>query len=316
MYDMVLMAGGTEGLLDGLNEKARFNRPNGLAISRHGGLFVADFGNHAIRKVSMIGEVSLIAGGRKGTAQDGTASLATFVSPRSLTFDSTGNLYVADFGSNKLRRISVDLIVSTLAGSGVKGTKDGRGSDASFEELRSITYHAGYIYAADRYRVRRISLLGQVSSWAGGTESGLWDGHATQARFGTLSAIGADAAGNLFLVDADNVAIRYITPLQKVGTLAGADVIPAEGSNSFLQNPVGLAVDREGNCLVTDLGDKAVKKISPKGVITELYGPLTLKLKPNALQFEHPAGITIGDDGRVYVTDLARHAIYCLIPAS
>ncbi|MBL8150433.1 MAG: hypothetical protein JNN15_10960 [Blastocatellia bacterium] len=320
-YQVTTMAGSAEksieGFTDGLAEKARFNRPNGLAIGKQGSIFAADFGNHAIRRISQIGEVTTIAGGRAGKLIDGPATLATFNNPRGLTFDSSGNLYVADFGNSRIRKISPELVVSSLAGTGTRGTSDGRALEAMFDELRDVTYHSGYIFAADRYRVRRVSLFGQVTTWAGGLESGLWDGQGVAARFGTLSAIAADLPGNIFVVDVDNVAIRYITPLQKVGTLAGADVIPPEGSNTFLQNPVGLAVDRDGNCWVTDLGDYTIKKITPKGVITQVAGSLVAGCQDgSALQasFQHPSGIAVADDGRIYVTDIERHTVRCIYP--
>ncbi len=318
-YQVVTVAGGGEaGFIDGLGEKAKFNRPNGIALSRQGSIFVADFGNSAIRRVSIIGEVSTIAGGKTAkTLQDGLAPLAAFLNPRGVVFDNDGNLYIADFGNNVVRQISTELEVSTLAGSGAKGRAEGTGRTASFEEVRDLAYFAGYIFVADRYRVRRVGRSGSVITWAGGTESGLWDGSGVQARFSTLSAITTDLNGNLYVVDADNCAIRYITQLQKVGTLAGADVNPADGSNTFLQQPVGIALDKEGNCWVTDVGDYTIKKITPKGVITQVAGSLKAgHLDGPALsaQFQHPSGIAVADDGRVYVTDLAAHCLRCLIP--
>jgi hypothetical protein len=319
-YEVITIAGGTEGFIDSVGSKARFSRPNGLAVGRQGTIFVADFGNNAVRRVTPDGEVSTLTGGRSADKMlDGIAVLATFSKPRGLTFDSNSNLYVADFGNYTIRKINSDLVVSTLAGSVMKGTDEGRGTQAMFEEVRDVTYHSGYIFAADRYRIRRVSLIGQVSTWAGSTESGLWDGPSPQARFGTLSAIAADQHGNVFTVDADNIAIRYVTPLQKVGTLAGADVIPPEGSNTLLQNPVGLAIDQDGNCWVTDVGDYTVKKITPQGVITQVAGSLSPGHKDgpaHEAQFEHPSGIAIGIDGRVYVTDLANHSLRCLVPKS
>lgn len=316
-YEVKTIAGGREGYIDNVGEKARFHRPNGLAVGKQGSVFVADFGNSAIRRVTPEGEVSTIAGGRRGALQDGLAGVATFLNPRGLTFDNDGNLYVADFGNNAVRMINPDLEVSTLAGTGLKGTKDGEGTMASFEEVRDIAYHSGYIYVVDRYRVRRVSRTKMVSSFAGSMESGLWDGPAAQAKFGTLSAIAADQHGNIFVVDADNSAIRYITQLQKVGTLAGADVIPAEGSNAFLQHPVGLAIDSEGNCWVTDVGDFTVKKITPNGVITQVAGSLVAGHQDGpalSAQFQHPSGIAVGIDGKIYVTDLTSHSLRCLVP--
>ncbi|MEW6730430.1 MAG: hypothetical protein AB1489_03730 [Acidobacteriota bacterium] len=317
-YEVITVAGGKgAGFVDAVGGKAKFNRPNGIIVGRQGNILVADFANNAIRRVTPNGEVSTVAGGRAGARQDGVAGFATFSNPRGLTFDNDGNLYVADFGNNVLRKIDTTLVVSTLAGSGVKGSSEGQGMTAMFEELRDVTYHAGYIFAADRYRVRRVSRQGSVTSWAGGTELGLWDGTAAQARFGTLSAIAADSRGNIFVVDTDNIAIRYITQLQKVGTLAGADVIPLEGSNTLLQSPVGLAIDQEDNCWVTDVGDYTVKKITPQGVIIQVAGSLTSGYKDGPAQlaqFEYPAGIAVAPDGRIYIADLAANALRCLVP--
>ncbi|MBK7996376.1 MAG: hypothetical protein IPK14_24310 [Blastocatellia bacterium] len=318
-YRVVTVAGGlTSGFVDAMGEKAKFNRPNGIAISRQGSVFIADFGNSAIRRVSVIGEVTTIAGGKATkTFQDGLAPLAAFLNPRGLVFDNDGNLYIADFGNNLIRQIDGNLEVTTLAGSGAKSQSDGAGRAASFVEVRDVAYHSGYIFAVDRYQVRRISRTGSVVTWAGGTESGLWDGVGVQARFGTLSAVATDTVGNLYVVDADNSAIRYITQLQKVGTLAGADITPADGSNTFLQQPTSVALDSMGNCWVTDVGDYTVKKITPQGVITQVAGCLTPGHEDGpALQakFQHPAGIALSPDGRIYVTDLATHCLRCLIP--
>lgn len=318
-YEVVTVAGGPDsGFIDAMGEKAKFNRPNGIAISRQGSIFIADFGNSAIRRVSVIGEVTTIAGGKSvSTFQNGLAPLAAFLNPRGLIFDPDGNLYIADFGNNLIRQIDGNLEVTTLAGSGAKKHSEGEAKTASFEEIRDLAYFAGYIFAVDRYRIRRISRTGSVVTWAGGAESGLWDGMGAQARFGTLSAITIDAFGNIYVVDADNSAIRYINQLQKVGTLAGADITPPDGSNTFLQQPVGIAVDQEGNCWVTDTGDYTVKKITPKGVITQIAGSLKQgHLDGPALlaQFQQPSGVGVGSDGRVYITDIATHSLRCLIP--
>lgn len=317
-YEVVTVAGGLDsGFIDAIGEKAKFNRPNGIAISRQGSIFIADFGNNAIRRVSVIGEVTTVAGGKSITAfQNGLAPLAAFLNPRGLVFDTDGNLYIADFGNNLIRQIDGNLEVTTLAGSGIKKHSEGEAKTASFEEIRDLAYFAGYIFAVDRYKVRRISRTGSVVTWAGGEESGLWDGTGAQARFGTLSAIAIDTFGNIYVVDADNSAIRYITQLQKVGTLAGADITPPDGSNTFLQQPVGIAVDPEGNCWVTDAGDYTVKKITPKGVITQIAGSLKQgHLDGPALlaQFQQPSGVGVGSDGRIYITDIATHSLRCLI---
>lgn len=317
-YEVITIAGDGPGFLDGIGNKAKFNRPNGIAIGRQGTIFIADFGNNAIRRVTAAGEVTTLAGGRTASVkQDGLAALSAFCNPRGLCFDAESNLFIADFGNFLIRQIDSQLMVSTVAGSGSKGTNDGNLQSCAFEEVRDVAYSSGYIFVADRYRVRRINRGSSIVTFAGSLESGLWDSDGVQARFGTLSAIDADAQGNIYVVDADNSAIRYITPLQKVGTLAGADVIPPEGSNTLMQQPVGLAVDKDGNIWVTDSGDYTIKKISPKGVITQMAGSMVPgHLDGDALQaqFQKPSGIAVGINGKIYITDLATHSLRCIQP--
>jgi hypothetical protein len=318
LYEVITIAGGSAGFVDSAGNRARFNRPNGLAVGRQGSIFVADFGNNAIRKVTPQGVVTTLAGGRQASLrQDGLAAVAAFSNPRGVAFDQEGVLFIADFGNNQIRQLDGNLVVRTIAGNGSKGTQDGECTTAAFLEARDLACQAGYIFVADRYRVRRVNRTMSVQTWAGSLEAGLWDGVGVQARFGTLSAIAADNQGNIFVVDADNSAIRYITPLQKVGTLAGADVVPPEGSNSFLQHPVGIDVDTAGNCWVTDVGDYTIKRISPQGVITQIAGSLQPGDKDGlatAAQFGHPSGIAVAANGLVYITDLANHSLRCLRP--
>lgn len=317
-YNVITIAGNGPGYVDATVVKAKFQRPNGLAVSRDGTLYIADFGNNAIRTISPHGEVATLSGGRvMGVKQDGLAGLASFANPRGIKLDPDGNIYVADFGNNAIRQIDTHQLVSTVAGSGIKGYAEGQGNTVAFQEVRDLAYYAGYLFVVDRYMVRRVSRGGLVTTWAGSKESGLWDGAGAQARFGTLSSIASDQNGTMYMVDVDNNAIRYVTQTQKVGTLAGADIEPREGSNSMLHTPVGITVDFDGNCWVTDMGDYSIKQITPQGAIIQIAGSMQPGQKDGPAaeaQFQHPSGIAIGADGRIYVTDLATHSIRCLVP--
>lgn len=151
---MSLFAGslGAKGSEDGLGPLARFNRPGCLALDSSNNLYVADYGNHLIRKVSKNGMVTTVAGcaGVSG-AINGAGSSARFNNPMGVGVDRDGTLYVADSGNHTLRKITLDGVVSTLAGTtGVAGTSDGVGSLASFTGPYGVAVDgAGNVYVAD-----------------------------------------------------------------------------------------------------------------------------------------------------------------------
>jgi len=150
-------AGIEKGFADGIGSAARFNYPGGIAMDAAGNLYVADTGNHSIRKVTPKGEVSTLAGSKEGFADD-IGGAARFSHPEGITIDAAGNLYVADRDNLRIRRVTPKGKVSTLAG-GKYGTADGIGSAARFANPVDIaTDAAGNIYVADigHYRIRKI----------------------------------------------------------------------------------------------------------------------------------------------------------------
>jgi sugar lactone lactonase YvrE len=152
------IAGGAQGYLDGQGTAAQFNFPTGLALDGQGNLFVADYNNQRIRRISAAGIVTTVAGtGGQGYA-DGPANAALFTFPHRLALDAAGNLYVADVSNQRIRKISVAGQVSTLAG-GTAGSADGRGTAAQFNLPFAVaTDAAGRLYVADlgNNRIRKI----------------------------------------------------------------------------------------------------------------------------------------------------------------
>lgn len=181
-YVTNLAGGGAQGFADGQGDAARFNRIIGLAIDKLGNIYVVDNSNHCIRKVTPGGNVTTFAGTGVRGQQDGPAATATFSGPSGITIDAAGNLYVVDYGDEKIRKITPAGMVSTLAGSGDAGSADGIGSQASFYLLGGITTDAaGNVYVCDggNNKIRKITPAGVVSTYAGSSEQGNADGYAT-----------------------------------------------------------------------------------------------------------------------------------------
>ena len=190
-------AGGTQGNADGTGTAAQFNYASGIAIDSTGNLYVADYSNHRIRKITPSGVVSTFAGSSQGYA-DGNGTAAQFNSPYGIAIDSSGNLYVADYYGRRIRKISTAGVVSTFAGA--NGYVDGAGTIARFSSPSGITQdYLGNLYVADRrnHKIRKITPDGVVSSFAGSSQ-GYADGTGTAAQFNSPYGIAIDSAGNLY----------------------------------------------------------------------------------------------------------------------
>ena len=162
---------GTEqpGFLNGDITIAQFQaNKGGIAADAQGNVYIADTFNGRIRKISVSGEVSTIAGDGTEGLKNGDAATAKFRFPDGITIDRDGNLYVADAGNLCIRKITPSGMVSTLAGSGVQGTKDGDAASAQFSFIGDIVAdNNGNVYVTDEDRIRKISAEGVVSTIAG-----------------------------------------------------------------------------------------------------------------------------------------------------
>ena len=306
------LAGGDERFADGQGSAARFNNPSSIAMDAAGNLYVADMGNHRIRKVTKKGEVSTLAGsGERGFA-NGQGSAAQFYWPSGIAIDRAGNLYVADNGNSRICKITPKGEVSTFAG-GESGFADGEGYVAQFHEPRGITIDAaGNLYVADErnHRIRKITPKGEVSTLAGNGEEGFTDGQGSDARFNSPFGIAVDAAGNLYVVEDENPRIRKITPKGEVSSLAGSIA-----GQDFATYPSGIAVDSAGNLYVTDSSildlNQRIRKITPEGEVRALTNGKWRFAdgEEHATWFYQPYGIAIDAAGNLYVTDTMNHNI-------
>ena len=204
-----LAGSGSYGYSDGIGFAARFDEPFDVAIDKAGNLYVADADNHRIRKVTPKGEVSTLAGSGNSGHADGVGGAAQFDSPRGITIDAAGNLYVVDTGNARIRRITPKGEVSTLAGS-TRGFADGVGITAQFGYPLGIAIDAaGNLYVEDTGNIRKVTPKGEVSTLAGSAYAHA-DGTGCDERRPASFGIAIDAAGHIYVTDTGNHRIRKI----------------------------------------------------------------------------------------------------------
>ena len=204
-------AAGTKGTADGPAAAARFDLPHGVAVDAAGAVYVADTGNHTIRKITPDGNVTTLAGAarHKGSA-DGAGATARFSHPAGIAVDAAGYVYVADNGNHTIRKVAPDGTVTTLAGQARQhGAADGPGATARFLFPTGVAVDAlGNVYVADHLNatVRKIAATGEVSTLAGmPLRSGHLDGPGPEARFVGPFGIAVAADGVLYVTDGTTI---------------------------------------------------------------------------------------------------------------
>jgi sugar lactone lactonase YvrE len=325
----VLAGSGSQGSADGTGTSATFRSPWGVAADSEGNVYVGDFNNHRIRKISPAGVVSTLAGSGTATFGNGTGATASFNNPFAVAVDRDGNVYVADSNNFRIRKITPLGVVSTLAGSGTGTVTDGVGTSASFGSPQGVTVDSqGVVYVADYagHRIRRISTLGVVTTIAGSTQGSV-NGTGTSAQFNFPRGITVDTAGNLYVADESNHRIRKITPAGVVTTLAGTTqgFQDGIGTDARFNFPVGMSVDSVGNVYVGDRTNNRIRKIGTavaqlplnRGVVTRLAGSgltgSTDGTGTNA-RFNNPYGMTVDSVGNIFVADTTNHRIRRITP--
>jgi len=311
----------TPDAVDGIGTAARLNHPQGIARDGTGNLYVADTGNHTIRKVTPAGSVSTFAGtaGIVGSA-DGTGPAASFFAPTGITIDPVGNLFVTDRGNHTVRVITPQAVVTTLAGAvGSPGSHDDTGTAASFRFPSGIaTDSAGNLIVVDtgNHTIRMITPQGEVSTLAGAAGlTGSVDGSRASARFhfdlSSFSGVALDGAGNIYVADFNNHTIRKITVGGDVTTFAGEAGVPGNvsgtGADARLCQPMGAATDKTGNFYVVSCA--TVRKITPAAAVTSVVGSFP-DWQPGPLpgKLPFPVAVAVGDT-TLHITFLSAIAI-------
>jgi streptogramin lyase len=320
---------GVAGSTDGIGSAARFNFPAGVAVDSAGNVYVADISNNTIRTITPAGAVSTLAGlaGSQGST-DGSGSTARFSGPRGVAVDTTGNVYVADFGNSTIRKITPAGVVSTWAGLAVyPGSTDAIGNDARFSGPKDLAVDpAGNVYVADMYNstIRKITPAGAVSTLAGlAVTSGSEDGLGSAARFSFPSGVALDSAGNIYVADSNNYTIRKITPAGAVSTLAGLAGTPGStegsGSEARFSFPQDVGVDSAGTVYVADYSNSTIRRVTAAGDVSTWAGPAgstgSVDGPRAAARFSSPQGAAVDTAGNIYVADTGNNTIRKITPA-
>ncbi len=304
-----LAGSGLSSSLDGTGTAATFNTPFGCAIDGSGNVYVTDFGEGSLRRVTPAGVVTTVVSGLSsplyvavtssgnlyvtastvvkvssgvasafaGTTStafaDGAPNVSTFSGGGQLAFDSSNTLYVTD--NNRLRKITTAGVVSTLAGSGAASSVDGSGTAASFNSPQGVVVDgSGNVFVSDSagYVIRKVTAAGVVTTFAGSGTSGSNDATGTAATFTAPRGLALDGTGKLYV--ADHVTIRKITSTAVVTTLAGstAGLVNNTGTAAKFRAVYGVTVDGSGNLYIGDSTNDAIRKVTSAGVVTTLAG--------------------------------------------
>jgi sugar lactone lactonase YvrE len=286
-------------------------------------MMIASCTPNAVSVVNLV-QVTTLAGDNTGYT-NGLNTGTSFKQPSGVATDAAGNVYVADAGNNLIREISPSGVVTTLAGGGnTPFSPNGTGTAASFNFPTGVAVDAaGNVYVADAGNnlIRKISPSRVVTTLAGGSHNPISpDGTGTAASFSNPTGVAVDAAGNVYVADADNNLIRKISPSGVVTTLAGILNSNSGGLALNLYNPTGVAVDAAGNVYAAEQGNDLIRKISPSGVMTILAGAGnccsgSVNGVGMAARFASPEGVAVDIAGNVYVADTYNNLVRKISPS-
>jgi len=276
----------------GVAISAELNGPKGIAVDEVGDIYIADVFNCCIRKVDVNGIITTVAGnGINGFYGDGgLATQAELSFPEGVAVDVWGNIYIADYYNNLIRKVDTHGIISTLAGN-PNGGNSGDGGPATYASLDfphgvAVDY-AGNVYIADQNnnRIRKVNALGIISTVAGNGSSGFSGdgGPAVYAQLNMPEGMIIDGAGNIYIADTYNFRIRMVNTSGIITTIAGngTEGYNGDGGNATMEEfglPIGIALDANRNVYVADLPNNRIRLISG---ISQPSEPILVNVFPN-----------------------------------
>lgn len=313
---------------DGPATEARIS-PQGIAIDAEGNLYIADSGNHRVRKVDAVtGTITTVAGtGTSGFSGDnGPATTARLNSPSGVAFDDAGNLYIADMNNKVVRKVTPSGTITTIAG--VAGTygdsgDNGPATSAKLSSPGKLVYSSGYLYISDynANRVRKVNLSSGIISTAAGTGAYGYSGDngpAASAQLNYPQGIAIDGSNNLYIADGNNNRVRMVSDSGLISTIAGngSARFAADGpaSQAELYTPSAIAFDGAGNLYIAETQNNRVLKVDPFGNIVTFAGTGTAGFDGDggsaaSAQLNFPSDVTVDGDGNVYIADTQNRRI-------
>jgi trimeric autotransporter adhesin len=318
-----IVAGASGNTLTGDNgpaDAARLNGPAAVVYDANGNLFLADERSHRVRRISLDGSITTIAGtGVPGFSGDGgPANLAKLNGPRGLSFDRFGNLLIADTANHAIRRVAVNGVITTVAGNNFNGFR-GDGSPAPSAMLDTPTAvladpNSNEFFIADskNHRVRRVSMTGIITTYAGTVNGAGFSGDGNVAVFAQLNfptALAFDRTGQLYIADSGNNRIRRVDLTGTINSLA-------DGS---LSSPMGVAVSPDGAVFVADTANHRIRRIDPLGNAATVAGTGLPGFSGDGgpaadARLHFPSGLTFDSAGNLLIADAANHRLRRLVP--
>jgi uncharacterized protein (TIGR03437 family) len=325
-----LSNGGGDG---GLAVGASLGYPMGLAFDSAGNLYIADRDAGVVRKVDTNGIITTVvgAGGGGFSGDGGPATQALLSGPHGVAVDESGNLYIADYGNNRIRMVTASTgIITTIAGSNTIGFAGdgGPATKATFWLPTGIAVDSsGNVYIADTYNhvIRKINTSGIISTIAGSNQGGYGgdNGPATKADLAAPQSVTLDASGNLYIGDTANERIRYVNPSGIITTIAGTGTAGFSGDGALATgatfgNPVGLAVDASGAVYVADLNNGRVRRFAVGGAITTFAGTVTSVGDGGPSiqsRLNRPSSVAVDSSANLYIADPTANRVRKVTPS-
>jgi sugar lactone lactonase YvrE len=323
------VVGGGQGGDGGPATSALLAGPTDVACDSDKNLYVVDNGFSNVRKVDDQGTITTVAGTTGGSSvfsgDGGPATAAALNGPLSIALDPTGNLYIADSGNNRIRRLDRKGTITTVAGTGEAGFSGDRGpaTAAKLDDPEAIAFDgAGNLYIDDynANRIRRVDRSGIITTVAGTGEPGFSGdgGPATAATFSEVEDITFDANGDLLIADTSNNRIRRVDQKGIVMTVAGTGTRGHAGDGGHataatFYDPVSVVADADGNLYVSDHHNDRVRRIDQSGTITAFAGTGARGFSGDgapatSARLNQPWALTVCD-GTLYITDSFNHRV-------
>ncbi|WP_406400776.1 RICIN domain-containing protein [Streptomyces uncialis] len=313
---------------DGPAGAAQLNRPYGIAMDSTGTLYFSDYSGHRVRRITTDGRISTVAGtGTAGYRGDGGPALpAQLNCPRGVAVDSAGDVYIVDANNHRIRKVTADGKISTVAGTGVAGFRGDNGPATAAQlnlPLGIAVDSTGVLYVTEYHnqRVRRITTDGKISTFAGSGVGGFRGdgGPAVSAQLNRPYGVAVDSAGDVYIADADNHRIRKVTADGKISTVAGTGAAGFGGdggpaASAQLNFPVGVMFDSTGTLYVPDLRNQRVRRITTDGKIGTVTGTGTAGFAGDdapaaSAQLNQPYGVAVDCVDALHIADHSNNRV-------
>ena len=302
----------------------------GLTTDTKGNLYIADSWNNRIRKVNSDGIITtIVGGGTIGLGDGGNATSAMLSFPSGVAVDANGNIYIGDYGNNRIRKVDLNGIITTIAGDGVADFS-GDGGSATGARITNPSSLAvdliGNIYFVDygNNRIRKINTNGIISTVAGnGTQDYTGDGGSALAAAICTRCVAVDRSGNLYFADDLHSVIRKIDTKGIITTIAGSSIFgrawgfSGDGGSAILAQlayPMGVSIDAIGNLYIADTRNNRIRKVDTNGIISTIAGNGTWAYTGDGdsatkAALAYPTFVSVDAKGNLYIQDLDNYVI-------